>query len=180
MVAWNRIPTPALVLCAAFSAASSAPGETPDGIASGRRGGSIEGSVLVTVTRALQMAVTKLRSQGCRSLFAESRDVAGRPLDAVLADLGETPLERLLLLDVRDGTYEAPCKRQGVYAYTSLGGTTVFVCPSFVLLSKQEPRSAANLLIHEVLHSLGVGEAPMPGEPSSQDITVHVERRCGK
>jgi hypothetical protein len=32
------------------------------------------------------------------------------------------------------------------------------------------------LLIHEMLHSLGLGENP----PSSREITEHVVARCGK
>jgi hypothetical protein len=180
MVTYGRLPTGVLVLCAAFLVVSSAPGQSPSKAGSGRPTGSIEGSVAVTVTRARQMAVMKLQSRSCRSLFADFRDLPGRSLEDVLGELRETPLEHLLQLDVRDGTYETPCKRQGVYAFTNVGGSTVFVCPSFVLLSRQEPKSAANLLIHEELHSLGAGEAPIPGLPTSQDITTHVERRCGK
>jgi hypothetical protein len=48
------------------------------------------------------------------------------------------------------------------------------VCPSLGRLAAAEPGRAEAIVIHEVLHSLGLGENP----PSSEDITAAVERRC--
>jgi hypothetical protein len=33
-------------------------------------------------------------------------------------------------------------------------------------------------VIHEILHTLGLGEAPMPGQATSLEITQRVEARC--
>jgi hypothetical protein len=40
----------------------------------------------------------------------------------------------------------------------------------------RDPGLSASLIIHESLHTLGLGENP----PSSSEITQHVERRCWK
>ncbi|HEY0371629.1 MAG TPA: hypothetical protein VGD79_06485 [Thermoanaerobaculia bacterium] len=38
---------------------------------------------------------------------------------------------------------------------------------------------AAVILIHEMMHTLGYGEAPMPNWPSSSQITQDVAAACG-
>jgi hypothetical protein len=34
------------------------------------------------------------------------------------------------------------------------------------------------MVIHEILHTLGLGEAPQPGAPTSIEITQRVEARA--
>ena len=142
--------------------------------------GFVEGSIRVTVMRARQIAIVKLRSAGCRSLFADYRDIPGRRLDEVLETLAESAPQHLSLMTFRDGAHRQPCGEPHVYAFTSPGSSTVYVCPAFIPLTRRDPRAAANLLIHEELHSLGAGEAPMPGLPSAVEITDDVDRRCGR
>jgi len=142
--------------------------------------GSIEGPGHLHVYRARALALDKLRSSRCRSLFAEFEDLEGRPLDRVLTDAEETAEARLSRLSFRDGARTLTCVRPGVYAFTSPGSLTVYVCPAFFLLSSQEVKTAANILIHEELHSLGTGEAPMPGLLTAMEITRRVEDRCGR
>jgi hypothetical protein len=141
---------------------------------------AVEGPVQIPVHRARMLALDKLRSPRCRSLFAEFEDLEGRPLDRVLTDAEETAEARLSRLSFRDGARTLTCARPGVYAFTSPGSLTVYVCPSFCLLSSQEVKTAANILIHEELHSLGAGEAPMPGLLTAMEITRRVEDRCGR
>jgi hypothetical protein len=71
-----------------------------------------------------------------------------------------------------------PCGRKDVFAFTHTGDSEVFLCLSFRELAQWDPSSAANLLIHEELHSLGAGEAPSPGLPTAYQITSQVEWRC--
>jgi hypothetical protein len=52
----------------------------------------------------------------------------------------------------------------------------VHVCPRFVLSQRQDPTHAPELLIHELLHTLGLGENP----PSTEAISRHVRARCGR
>ena len=78
-----------------------------------------------------------------------------------------------------DGSGVPPCGPPRVFAFTTPGTSTVFVCPTFPQLMQESNASGANLLIHEELHSLGAGEAPSPGLPTSYQITSSVEWRCG-
>jgi hypothetical protein len=42
-------------------------------------------------------------------------------------------------------------------------------------LQRSQPAAAANRAIHEMLHTLGLGENP----PTTSEITRRVEMRCG-
>ena len=79
----------------------------------------------------------------------------------------------------RDGSSAPTCRRRGVFAFTSPGSLTVFVCRSFRERAALDAVTAANILIHEELHSLGAGEAPMPGLLKAEAITARVEDLCG-
>jgi hypothetical protein len=54
----------------------------------------------------------------------------------------------------------------------------VYVCKAFAEVALRQPAVAEAMLIHEVLHTLGLGEAPMPGQPTSLEITQRVQSRC--
>jgi hypothetical protein len=101
-------------------------------------------------------------------------DPEGRTLRDNLGD--EAPAAFLDRLVVRDG--EIPkgsgrCRHPAAGAYTVRGSGVIFLCGgNFV---RQGPRLQENALIHEMLHSLGLGENP----PSSKEISRQVERRCG-
>jgi hypothetical protein len=137
-------------------------------------------SVPVHVLRARGVALLKLQKSVCRGVFATFEDMGGRTLDRVLEEYQETPETRLSRIEYRDGARRPVCRRDGVYAFTSPGSLTVYVCPSFQRLAKEDTKAAANILIHEELHSLGAGEAPMPGLPDAIEITRRVEERCGR
>jgi hypothetical protein len=51
----------------------------------------------------------------------------------------------------------------------------VRACPALGWLANTERDRAEAVVIHEVLHTLGLDENP----PSSDQITTRVERRCG-
>ncbi|HEV8611632.1 MAG TPA: hypothetical protein VGS98_16365 [Thermoanaerobaculia bacterium] len=62
-------------------------------------------------------------------------------------------------------------------AGTTLGSSVVFLCSDrFREKAHRWPSYAANILIHEELHSLGLEENP----PSSEQITLQVVDRCGR
>ena len=62
------------------------------------------------------------------------------------------------------------------------GSLPVFVCPTgvghnngrFAGIQVQEPAVAEYMVIHEFLHTLGLGENP----PTSFEITAQVRERC--
>lgn len=141
--------------------------------------GYVEPSIASFVTRARMVALEKVRSPKCQLLLREFKDLAGHTLEEVLADREETVelhLERMVFLD---GSRVFPCGRRDVFAFTSIGSLAVRVCRSFGNLTRTDMASAANLLIHEELHSLGAGEAPSPGLPTAYEITSRVEFHCG-
>jgi hypothetical protein len=60
----------------------------------------------------------------------------------------------------------------------SPGVRRVFVCPSFADVELRQPGIAESMVLHESLHTPGLGEAPQPGAPTSIEITQRVEARC--
>ena len=74
-----------------------------------------------------------------------------------------------------DGAHRRGCQRKGTLALTEPGSYVVHVCPQFVTNQRQDPDQAPVTLIHELLHTLGLGENP----PSSDEISRHVRARCG-
>ena len=65
----------------------------------------------------------------------------------------------------------------GAVATTSPGSRFVMICgKQFLEAHAAGDGYAADLIIHEELHSLGLGENP----PSSAEITARVIARCGR
>jgi hypothetical protein len=101
----------------------------------------------------------------------ESRN--GGRLDLVLRSTGRTAQEQLDLLVLESGFGRPLCDHGGRLAFTQIGSSAVSVClRRFTLLRPPEQDA---VLIHEMLHSLGLGENP----PESVAITERVLKRCG-
>jgi hypothetical protein len=49
---------------------------------------------------------------------------------------------------------------------------------TFAEVQLRQPGVAESMVIHEILHTLGLGESPQPGAPTSIEITQRVEARC--
>ena len=80
-------------------------------------------------------------------------------------------------LNFYDGYGLPRCADRGTLASTSPGSRIVYICsPQFREKQLRTPGLAAAIIIHEELHSLGLGENP----PSSQAITARVIARCGR
>jgi hypothetical protein len=60
----------------------------------------------------------------------------------------------------------------------SPGVRRVFVCSKFADVQLRQPGIAESMVIHEILHTLGLREAPQKGAPTSIEITQRVEARC--
>lgn len=178
MVAARFARCATLVLACGFVTSSKAPAQIPASSGGIGTPGYVEGPVRYSVTRAQRLAEKKLQTIECQRLFTEFRDTAGQSLDLVLSSVEETPEQHLARMSFLDGSRTPTCRRDGVLAFTTTGGMTVFICQSFRRLSSVE--TAANILIHEELHSLGSGEAPMAGFLTAEQITSRVEGRCGR
>jgi hypothetical protein len=156
---------------ACLAATAAAEGPAPAG--SVRIGNAF---VAGLVRRAMEGAAQRLDQPRCQRIFTEFEDRDGRALAGNLAALGEDGrayLGRLLIYDAGD---HALCAR-GVLAITHPNSRVVLVCSAtFQRAYLSDPTLAEAVIIHEALHSLGLGENP----PSSQAITARVLNRCGR
>jgi hypothetical protein len=132
---------------------------------------------LATAVRAaLAGAARRVERDSCRSIFTDFADLAGRPLRARLETLSVSPAEYLQFIGFYDGEGETSCARPSTMAITVPGSLAVWICPQFAVQQRRDPGLAQTIVIHETLHSLGLGENP----PSSADITARVVARCGR
>ena len=129
------------------------------------------------VERAILGAQHRLGRSGCRQVFTDFTDQSGRPL---LANLDATDLPAADYLVERiwfvDGSDAPQCvKHLETAAFTETGSKVVHVCAARFARLAQQTTAAEILIIHELLHTLGLGENP----PSSKEITYRVTARCG-
>jgi hypothetical protein len=129
------------------------------------------------VRRALLSARTRLSGASCRRVLTDfDSAVESGSLGAVLERRGGTAEGHLDSLVFKDGSGRPHCARPEILAFTSVGSAVVFVCPrAFVRVAERDPVLAEMVLIHEALHTLGLGENP----PTSAAITARIEERCG-
>jgi hypothetical protein len=127
-----------------------------------------------TVRHAVTLAGRRLAQEGCQRVLDDFTNATGQPLTHVLDAAGRTPERHLQTLFFYDGSDHPRCRREPrTLAFTSPGSHVVFVC---VASFGRAPRGvAATVVIHEMLHTLGLGEDP----PTSDQITTRVRDRCG-
>ena len=127
------------------------------------------------VKRTLTGAAEWLKASSCHSIFSEFKDERDLPLTVKLRELGATPLSYLEMMFVQDGSRHAACRKDGVLAFTAPGSRSIFVCGrDFERAARRDRRDAIAIIIHELLHSLGLGERP----PEPRHITDRVRRSC--
>jgi len=127
------------------------------------------------VARALGGALQRLDRPECQALLDEFADAAGAPLRVSLEATGLSAPEYLKRVFFYDGSPRL-CGTSGL-AVTTPGSRAVFVCGSrFVREMSSNRRHAEATILHEMLHSLGLGENP----PSSDHIHTRVLARCGE
>jgi len=128
-----------------------------------------------TLRRAVRGAAERLADPGCAAVLDEFRDEAGRPLRQRLQALSLDASAYSLQVLFYDGANEPPCRgRARLHAYTVPGSRVVRTCPSLLRLALSDPGRAEAVVIHEVLHTLGLGENP----PSGREITARVLSGC--
>ena len=126
--------------------------------------------------RAVAGAARRLDRADCRRVFDEFRDAAGAPLQDRLDALGIGPADYLSLVVFADGSARRTCRRDDVLAVTAPGSRVVYVCGRVFNEAAARQASRAEIaVIHEALHTLGLGENP----PDSLEITRRVAERCG-
>jgi hypothetical protein len=126
------------------------------------------------VTKAVVGAIRRLEQATCRRIFTDFGDARNRSLQAGLDALGMTAPAYLQMIGFYDGSAHRRCERSTIQAFTTPGHRVVFVCPRFTRTQLTEPEAAEMVVLHEALHTLGLGENP----PTSTQITRRVTERC--
>ena len=135
-----------------------------------------------TVERVRARAAARLDDAECGKVLADFTDGQGRTLEANLQTLGVSASEYLLQIAFLDGSHLPACRKATVAMAVTPGVPRVFVCtggPAQLtsLISRTESNSrllAEAMVIHEMLHTLGLGENP----PTTFEITARVRARC--
>jgi hypothetical protein len=131
-----------------------------------------DGELVAAIKRAAGGARRRLAQVACAAVLDEFADQTGRSLSDVAAALALGADESLARVIFRDGRESASCRQARPAAFAGVGSRVVFVCPAtFAALDSE---SAELVIIHELLHTLGLGERP----PSSSHINRVVARRC--
>jgi hypothetical protein len=125
------------------------------------------------VEAAVEGAARRLSDSRCQEVLGDFADAEGRTLTAVLATLRQTPSQYLREVWFVDGRHQSQCENLGIDAFTIVGGRVILLCPR---LFRRQLGSMHNdiLIIHELLHTLGLGENP----PTSAQITEQITKRC--
>src|SRR5262245_49542708 len=131
--------------------------------------------LLGSVTRkALDSAATWLESPSCASVLTDFNDPMGHSLAERLAPMEMDVRTYLTFVLFIDDTRSPSC-REGVVAIAAPGSRVVRLCGDvFKRTWQQDPTYTVAALIHEMLHTLGLGENP----PASSEITRRVLTRC--
>ena len=127
-------------------------------------------------------AVHRLQAEECQKVLTDFVDARGRPLREDLEKRRLSVADYLRTIAFVDGSSNPVCRTSKVLLITAVGARSVGVCPSdrysgvsrFSQIQRQNPSFAEFTVIHEMLHTLGLGENP----PSSAEITARVESRC--
>jgi hypothetical protein len=129
------------------------------------------------ITRqSLDRAIELLGRPRCSEILDDFTDRDGHPLAERLASLHLDFQAYARLVVFLDDQRDPACE-MGVMALTVPGGRVVRLCnDELKRIWQQDPAYSAASFIHELLHTLGLGENP----PSSREITQRVLARCGR
>ena len=138
--------------------------------------GFMGSDIRLAVRRAVEGAAARLTRPGCQDLFFDFTDEVGQRLSSGLAARGESPTEALGLLRFMDDDPAPQCRAGTTLAFTQTGSRLIRICgPHFRDQFLQNRSTTEFIVIHEFLHTLGLGENP----PTSREITNQVAIRCG-
>ena len=136
----------------------------------------LDGKARMAVAAAVEGARLRLEDARCSGLLVELTDADGRPLTATLESAGQSPAQYLAGVYFVAGD-ERRCRAdEATTAFTVPGSRVVHVCVDrFAERFAVKTRDGELLILHELLHTLGLGENP----PSSAAISAVVRERCG-
>jgi hypothetical protein len=112
----------------------------------------------------------------CQDVLSDFADQSGEILRTKLLVAGRSPAEVFAALRFVDNPKAPQCLAGTTLAFTQPGSTVIHVCGrQFMRRSRRNRMTAEIIMIHEFLHTLGLGENP----PTSEAITAQVALRCG-
>jgi hypothetical protein len=168
---WNRVAALLLSVTAWSDAAGASEPLPAPSVDNVRLANNIHKHV---VRRVVASAARRLEDKDCESVVDEFTAKDGRSIRATLAERDLTASDALKAIYFYDGMSHRACGR-GAFAFTSPGNRLVFLCSTrFFRASLEQPVVADIMLIHELLHVLGLAENP----PTSGQITERVFARC--
>ena len=126
------------------------------------------------VERARDGAARRLQEPECQKVLDDFKDGQGLPLRQSLEKWGVSAAEYVQMIAFVRGARHPLCLKGDVALVSTPGFPRVYVCSRFAVTHWSEPELAEAMVIHEMLHTLGLGENP----PSSLEITKRVRRRC--
>ncbi len=138
----------------------------------------MSGHPAIVVRRSIDDAQRRLATPACQAVLDDFTTPAGGTLRSVLDALDQEPGAYLATLRFAPGDEHGQCRGpRATTAFTVPGSRVIFVCAErFAKAFANNKAHGAGLIIHEMLHSLGLGEDP----PSSAVITARVRERCGE
>jgi len=136
------------------------------------------GKARMVVKDSIEGAVRRLGSPTCQGILNEFTDPAGHTLADNLAEWDKTPADALAALYFVDGDSSPRCRTdETTAAFTVPHSRVVHVCGTrFADRFARKTAGGEVLMIHELLHALGLGENP----PTSAQVTAAVWSRCSR
>lgn len=129
------------------------------------------------IRASLEEARRKLSDSRCAEILTDYSDGSGARLDQNLRSTGETLSNYLGFVLFYDGAATSTCGRSDVLAWTAPGSRAVHLCSAqFLKHQRAGVGYTADIVIHEMLHTLGLTENP----PDAREITTRVISRCGQ
>jgi len=127
------------------------------------------------VRRTLEAVSKRLTAVKCRKIFADYRMASGLTLEDSLRAQDQSAATHLATIVFHDGSDLHRCANPNIVALAIPGKPEVHLCVAqFGKLQTSDPISAEAVIIHEQLHTLGLGENP----PASREITQRVLAAC--
>jgi len=131
------------------------------------------------LTPAVRLAILRARvaleNPVCQQIFLDFHDTSGRSLQDRLDSLGETAQTYLGSMLFYEGWKGRSCPGSRTLAATVPGSRVVYFCgPKFASMIGRDPSALGVAILHEELHSLGLGENP----PTADEISRRVAQRC--
>jgi len=125
---------------------------------------------------ALEAASARFADAECSRVLTDFEDGDSRSLADQLSSIAVDIQAYLRMVTFIDDTRHPRCA-SGVLAITAPGSRVVRICADELKrINPHKPEYVVASFIHEILHTLGLGENP----PSSREITERVLARCGR